>query len=131
MSEQAGRRAVSGGRETPHFGRTHVTYATVAAFHRYGAKVTGRTGGYEHIRSGRARCELVMKHKVEVEFDEFGWAVLTETAQREGVAIEELVVHAAMYYLADQDVKRVARRPLGKRTRRTTSFDASTAPQSP
>jgi Ribbon-helix-helix protein, copG family len=44
-----------------------------------------------------------MDRKIEVEFDEFGWEALTELARREGVSIEELVRHAAMYYLADAD----------------------------
>ena len=47
-----------------------------------------------------------MAPRVEVEFDEFGWEALTDEAQRQGVTIEELVVHAAMYYLADADRER-------------------------
>jgi hypothetical protein len=81
------------------------------------------------MRSGRALRELVMKHKVEVEFDDFGWTVLKETAEREGVAVDELIVHAAMYYLADQDGKRVSRRPFSseaQRARRQQSADTRT-----
>ena len=51
-----------------------------------------------------------MASKVEVEFDEFGWEALTDEAQRQGVTVEELVVHAAMYYLADADRERYSRR---------------------
>jgi len=48
--------------------------------------------------------------KVEVEFDEFGWEALTDEARRQGVTIEELVVYAAMYYLADADRERFSHR---------------------
>jgi hypothetical protein len=51
-----------------------------------------------------------MDRKIEVEFDEFGWEALTELARREGVSIEELVRHAAMYYLADVDSERFSHR---------------------
>jgi hypothetical protein len=53
-----------------------------------------------------------MPHKVEVTFDEFGWHALTDEAKRQGVTIEELVAHAAMYYLADADRERLSRRVL-------------------
>jgi hypothetical protein len=53
-----------------------------------------------------------MPHKVEVTFDEFGWQALTDEAKRQGVTIEELLVHAAMYYLADADRERLSRRVL-------------------
>jgi hypothetical protein len=51
-----------------------------------------------------------MAPKVEVEFDEFGWEALTDEAQRQGVTVEELVVHAAMYYLGDADRERYSHR---------------------
>jgi hypothetical protein len=51
-----------------------------------------------------------MAPQVEVEFDEFGWEALTDEAQRQGVTVEELVVHAAMYYLADADRGRFSHR---------------------
>ena len=41
-----------------------------------------------------------MKRKVEIEFDAFGWEALTEEARSQGIAIEDLVTHAAMFYLA-------------------------------
>jgi len=44
-----------------------------------------------------------MDRKVEVSFDEFGWQALTDEAGRQGVSLEELVAHAAMYYLAEPD----------------------------
>lgn len=51
-----------------------------------------------------------MAPRVEVEFDEFGWETLTDEARRQGVTVEELVVHAAMYYLADADRERFSHR---------------------
>jgi hypothetical protein len=53
-----------------------------------------------------------MPHKVEVEFDEFGWRSLTDEAHRQGVSLETLVAHAAMYYLAEADPERLARRVM-------------------
>lgn len=38
-------------------------------------------------------------YRVEVEFQEFGWTALNEAAARQGVTLEELLQHAAMYYL--------------------------------
>ena len=56
-----------------------------------------------------------MASKVEVEFDEFGWEALTDEAQRQGVTVEELVAHAAMYYVADADRGRFSHRvPRGR-----------------
>jgi len=58
-----------------------------------------------------------MDRKVEIEFDEFGWEALTDLARRQSVSIEELVRHAAMYYLADADSGRVSHRvPRGARS---------------
>ena len=110
----------------------YVTYAAMAAFHRYGAEShRARTGGESRpMRSGRALRERVMKRKAEVEFDEFGWTVLNEAAQREGVTVEELIAHATMYYLADQDGKRLSRRPFSSgasSAHRAMSVDRPTA----
>ena len=51
-----------------------------------------------------------MHHRVEIEFDEFGWEAVTEEARSQGVPVAELVVHAAMYYLADADPARFSHR---------------------
>jgi hypothetical protein len=48
------------------------------------------------------------KYRVEVEFQEFGWSALHEAAESQGVTIEELIQHAAMYYLASADQGRVS-----------------------
>jgi hypothetical protein len=48
------------------------------------------------------------KYRVEVEFQEFGWLALNEAAESQGVAIEELIQHAAMYFLASADQGRIS-----------------------
>jgi hypothetical protein len=47
--------------------------------------------------------------RIEVELGEFGWERLTAEAERQNVAIEDLAMHAIMYYLSDLDAGRVAR----------------------
>jgi hypothetical protein len=46
--------------------------------------------------------------QVTIAFDEFGFTELESLAERQGVTLEELVAHAAMYYLADADNGRMA-----------------------
>jgi hypothetical protein len=53
-----------------------------------------------------------MAPKLELTFDEFGWQALIDEADRQGVTIEELVAHAAMYYLANADRERLSHRVL-------------------
>lgn len=48
------------------------------------------------------------RHPVTIELDDFGYTSLTEEAERQGVALEELIEHAAMYYLADLHSGRAA-----------------------
>jgi hypothetical protein len=50
------------------------------------------------------------RHWVTVEFEQFGWETLAAEAERQGVTVEELLVHAAMYYLSDLETGRVAAR---------------------
>jgi hypothetical protein len=45
---------------------------------------------------------------VTIELDDFGWRGLCEEAERQGVDVETLVEHAAMYFLADVDSGRAA-----------------------
>ncbi|HEY7629795.1 MAG TPA: hypothetical protein VH817_03800 [Thermoleophilaceae bacterium] len=52
-----------------------------------------------------------MPHKVEVGFDDFGWEALKREAELRGVTIEELIYHAAIYYLAG-DREKLSHRPL-------------------
>lgn len=49
-------------------------------------------------------------HSVRVEFDDFGWAALVDAAERQDVSVEELLVHAAMYYLSDEESGGIAHR---------------------
>jgi hypothetical protein len=51
-------------------------------------------------------------HSVTLTLDEFGWDALRSEAASQGVSIEELILHASMYYLADARRGRMARRPL-------------------
>jgi hypothetical protein len=51
-------------------------------------------------------------HPITVAFDNFGWSALQDEARSQGISVEELVVHAAMYYLSDLDTGRVARQVL-------------------
>jgi hypothetical protein len=53
-----------------------------------------------------------VKHRVTVELDDFGYEALVDEARRQDVPIEELLAHAAMYYLADLDSGRIAARVL-------------------
>ena len=47
---------------------------------------------------------------MEVVFDDFGWEALSREAKLQGITVEELVYHAAIYYLA-RERPEVARRP--------------------
>jgi hypothetical protein len=49
---------------------------------------------------------------VTAEFDDFGYALLRAEAERQGVSPEDLLAHAALYYLADADSGRAAHRVL-------------------
>jgi hypothetical protein len=47
-----------------------------------------------------------------VQLSEFAWSALTSEADRQSVEVENLIAHAAMYYLADLDSGRLALRVL-------------------
>ena len=51
-----------------------------------------------------------MERKVTLELGDFTWERLRSEAERQGVSIEELVAHAILYFLADFDSGRIARR---------------------
>jgi hypothetical protein len=42
--------------------------------------------------------------------DGFAWEALEEESARQGVSVEELIVFSVLYYLADLDSGRMARR---------------------
>jgi hypothetical protein len=43
------------------------------------------------------------RHSLTIEIEDFGYTELERAAREQGVSIEELVVHATMYFLADLD----------------------------
>jgi hypothetical protein len=47
---------------------------------------------------------------IALELDEFAWSVLAEEANEMNVSIEELAAFALLYYVADRDSGRIARR---------------------
>jgi hypothetical protein len=51
-------------------------------------------------------------HRATLEFSDFAWRALSEEAERQAVPLEELVAHAALYYLADLHSGRLAARVL-------------------
>jgi hypothetical protein len=51
-------------------------------------------------------------HKATITLSEFAYSGLLAEAERQGVPLEELLQHAAMYYLADLDSGRLAARVL-------------------
>ena len=53
-----------------------------------------------------------MRYRATLEFDGFGLSSLREEAARQGVTLDELLVHAAMYYLADCESGRIGHRVL-------------------
>jgi hypothetical protein len=62
---------------------------------------------------------------VTAEFDDFGYALLRAEARRQGVPVEDLLVHAALYYLSDVDSGRAAHKVLP-----SSRFDRKDAPES-
>jgi hypothetical protein len=51
-----------------------------------------------------------LSYLLEVEFDEFGWRLINEEAERQHVSVEDLVRHAALYFAADRDGASMSRR---------------------
>jgi hypothetical protein len=51
---------------------------------------------------------LLTRHPVTIELDDFGYESLQAEAKRQGVTLETLVEHAAMYYLGDLHSGRAA-----------------------
>jgi hypothetical protein len=45
-----------------------------------------------------------------IQLSDFAWSALVAEAKRQEVPVEDLLAHAAMYYLADLDSGRVAAR---------------------
>ncbi len=49
-------------------------------------------------------------HRLTLDLDSFTWEALAEESAQLGVSIEELASFAVLYYLADRDSGRIARR---------------------
>ena len=49
-------------------------------------------------------------HNITLELDEFAWSALVQEAEAMGLSVEELGTFALLYYLADRDSGRTARR---------------------
>jgi hypothetical protein len=55
---------------------------------------------------------------VTVRFEAFAWEAIREESAQLGVTAQELIAFAVMYYLADLDSGRIARRPPAAALRR-------------
>lgn len=72
-----------------------------------------------------------MSHNVTIELDDFGFEQLSRAAQRQGVSLEELLVHASMYYLSDLDSGRIATKVFRERVADTVHADGDGAVREP
>jgi hypothetical protein len=63
----------------------------------------------------------IVGHVIEVEFDSFGWEQLQAESTRQGVSVEDVVRHAALYFLAERDEDRM--------DSRVSPFPRHTAPR--
>jgi hypothetical protein len=55
------------------------------------------------------------KRTLTLELGSFAWQSLDEECERLGMAIEELIAFGLMYYVADADSGRIARKPPSAR----------------
>jgi hypothetical protein len=51
------------------------------------------------------------RHHINVPLGEFAWQEVERESEELGVSVEELIAFATLYYLADRDSGRIARRP--------------------
>ncbi len=51
-----------------------------------------------------------MERELMLKLDEFAWEAIQDESARQGVSAEELVAFAVLYYIADCDSGRIARR---------------------
>jgi hypothetical protein len=61
-------------------------------------------------RAGDSHGGLGAQRDVNVRLDEFAWQALEQESERLGVPIEDFISFAVLYYLADVDSGRIARR---------------------
>lgn len=55
------------------------------------------------------RQPVQVDHSVSLRLSGFAWEAIEQESARQGVAVDELVAFAVMYYLADADSGRIAR----------------------
>jgi hypothetical protein len=60
--------------------------------------------------AGSAEDATGQQQELTISFDEFSWSAITEEARRLGVSTQELARFSVLYYLADLDSGRIARR---------------------
>ncbi len=56
------------------------------------------------------RADPADERKLTLNLDAFAWKALTEQSNELGVSVEELASFSVLYYIADLDSKRIARR---------------------
>jgi hypothetical protein len=61
-------------------------------------------------RAGDSDGSVSARRDVQVRLDEFAWQALEEESERLGVPVEDFVSFSVLYYLADVDSGRIARR---------------------
>lgn len=59
---------------------------------------------------GEQAADVAAARAVSLPMDAFAWETVEEESARLGVSVEELVAFSVLYYLADVDSGRVARR---------------------
>jgi hypothetical protein len=62
------------------------------------------------IVDGERAADAAAERKLDLPMDEFAWEAVHAESTRLGVSVEEFVAFSILYYLADVDSGRVARR---------------------
>jgi hypothetical protein len=63
--------------------------------------MSGSSGEGQGVRAARG---------LTLALDDFAWETIEQESARQGVSVEELIAFAVLYYLADVDSGRIARR---------------------
>ena len=72
---------------------------------------SSRRGGREDERgAGGAALERGRRRALTLDLNDFAWETIEEQSDLLGVSVEELVGFSVLYYIADMDSKRIARR---------------------
>jgi len=79
-------------------------------------------------RRAEDRSRLGSEQDLVLQFDEFARSAIDEQSAQLGVSVEELATFAVLYYLADVDSGRIARRVPAAEQLRPASRSASPAP---